>query len=369
HGRSVAFSPDGKLLATGAERVILWDAVTLTKLASLDYESIVWSVAFSPDGRWLVSTHGDGAILVWDVWQRERIANLREHSGAVRGVTFSPDGKYVASASEDQSVIVWDRAQGSKEAVLMGHLTRVAAVAFSPDNQWLASADQDGNIIRWNLATHKPDLIIKPPESSPVKAGYFVVISPDGRSIATTHGVYDSESGKPIMSLIGDWGIVYGGAFTADGGLICVTDGGYVLVWDARTRQLIARQRWAETPIVTLSLSRDGQYVAAGDDLGSVRFGTLSPLHQLSVLGRHEARVKSVAFSPDAATIASSGDDKTIALWDVNRHRLITHIGTHTSPVYALAFSPDGRQLISGEHDRSVRMYTRHRTMWGFRFE
>ncbi|MCA1606828.1 MAG: serine/threonine protein kinase, partial [Acidobacteria bacterium] len=77
HGRAVAFSPDGKWLATAAERVLLWDVATLTKLLPLEYESIVWSVAFSPDGRWLVSTHGDGAILVWDVAERELVANLR----------------------------------------------------------------------------------------------------------------------------------------------------------------------------------------------------------------------------------------------------------------------------------------------------
>jgi WD40 repeat protein len=138
HGRSVAFSPDGKWLATAAEHVVLWDAARLAKIVPLEYESIVWSVAFSPDGRWLVSTHGDGAILVWDVAERQRVANLREHSGGVRGVAFSPDGRRLASASEDKSVIVWDAEGGRKTAALAGHRTRVTAVAFSPDGRWLA---------------------------------------------------------------------------------------------------------------------------------------------------------------------------------------------------------------------------------------
>ncbi|MFS8086846.1 MAG: hypothetical protein ACMG6H_14530, partial [Acidobacteriota bacterium] len=238
HGRSVVFSPDGKWLASAAERVILWDARTLTRIAPLEYESIVWSVAFSPDGRWLVSTHGDGAILVWDTAERERIANLREHSGGVRGVSFSPDGKRVASASEDQSVIVWDIEQGRKEAVLVGHRTRVTAVAFSPNGQWLASADQNGVIIRWNLPQGLPNLTIDPPQKD--TPSYCLAISRDGRWIAATHGVYESASGRRIANLVGDWGTVYGATFTADGRrLICVTDRGKVLLWDTQTWKII----------------------------------------------------------------------------------------------------------------------------------
>jgi WD40 repeat protein len=365
HGRSAAFSPDGRWIATAAERVILWDAATFTKIGPLEYESIVWSVDFSPDGHWLVSTHGDGAILVWDATQRERVANLREHSGGVRAVAVSPDGKRVASASDDETVIVWDAEHGTKEAVLIGHHTRVTGVSFSPDNQWLASADQDGVVIRWNLEQHSPLLILDP--STDTDASYCVAISPNGRLIATTHGVYDSESGAKITGLVGSWGAVYSAAFTPDGRrLVCVTDHGKVMLWDTETWQIVDQQNWTDGALVTLSLSSDGRYLTTGEDAKNVRFGTLEPLRQLAVLGRHDARVKSVAFSPDGKTVASAGDDKTIVLWDVGSRKLITRVGMHTSPVYAIAFSPDGQRLISGEHDHSVRIYTRHRSLWGF---
>ena len=106
-----------------------------------------------------------------------------------------------------------------------------------------------------------------------------------------------------------------------------------------------------------------------GSSNGTILLWESEPLRRIGTLGQHAARIKSLAFSPDGTTVASAGDDKMIALWDVNRRKLITHIGTHTSPVYAIAFSPDGTRLISGEHDRSVRMYTRHRTLWGFRLD
>ena len=123
HGRAVAYSPDGKLIATGSERVLLWDALTMTRIAPLEYDAAVWSVAFSPDGNWLVSTHGDGSILIWDVLKRELSANLREHSGAVRAIAIAPDGKRLATASEDYSVILWDSETKGRVAVLTEHQT------------------------------------------------------------------------------------------------------------------------------------------------------------------------------------------------------------------------------------------------------
>jgi WD40 repeat protein/serine/threonine protein kinase len=366
HGRSVAFSPDGRLVATAAERVVLWDAATRAKLVPLEYESIVWSVAFSPDGRWLVSTHGDGAILAWDVAERELAANLREHSGGVRAVAFSPDGRRLASASEDKSVIVWDAEGGRKEAVLDGHQTRVTAVAFSPDGRWLASADHSGTIILWDAARRAPRVTFEAPE---LEYSYCLAISPDGRSAATTYAVYDLENGRPLIPRGGTfWSRVYSAAFSADGRLLIgVTDLGEIIFVNARTWQLLERQKLVDVPLISLSLSPDGRHLVTGDDGKAVRLWAIEPLRQVGVIGRHEARIKSVAFSPDGKQVASAGDDKMVALWDVSRRTLINTIGTHTSPVYSIAFSPDGQRLVSGEHDRSVRIYTRHRTLWGFR--
>ena len=367
HGRSIVFSPDGRLVASAADDILLWDAATHEKVARFEHPAIVWSVAFSPDGRWLVSAHGDGAVLVWDVAERERVADLNEHSGSVRAVVFSPDGKHVASGSDDRTVTIWDASSGRKQAVLTDHPTRVASVGFSRGSGELVSGDQDGNAIVWDLGKRRPRLMLAPRDGEP---NYVVALSPDGRLLASTHGIYAAADGRELAAFTGQFGMghPYGVAFTPDSRrVVAVTDAGFALVVDVAGGVVTQRMRLPNTHLITVAIAGDGRWLVTGEDEGAVRLWSLDPLRPVAIVGRHAARVKSVAISPDGRTVASAGDDKMIALWDVRRRSLRMHVGTHASPIYSIGFSPDGGRLVSGEHDHSVRVYTRQRTLWGFR--
>ena len=364
HGRGIAYSPDGSLVASGADDIVLWDAETKRKVARFEYPSIVWSVTFSPDGRWLVSAHGDGAVLVWDVSERVRLASFNEHSGGVRAVAFSPDGKRIASGSEDRSVAVWNIETGRRAAVLSEHQTRVMGVSFLNNGRGLASVDQNGVLKLWDIAERRVLATMQRPIDP--QSAYCLAVPPDERYLATTASVFD-RSGRIVRHLIGQSdGQMYGMDFTADGRLlVTVSTSGDVMTWSTPAFRKLATARAPKTRQIAVSVSADGKFAATGEDQGAVRLWRLEPLEQIAVLGRHAARVKAVAFSPDGRTVASAGDDKMIALWDVRSRKMIGRVGTHASPVYALAFSPDGRRLASGEHDRSVRVYTRTRTLWG----
>ncbi len=376
HGRAAAFSPDGRYAATGAEDVVLWDAVTGTRLVRFEHSAIVWSVAFSPDGRWLVSAHGDGSILLWSVEERERVANFNEHGGAVRNVAFSNNGRWVASASEDQSIILWDLQRGEKAAVLNGHTTRVTAVAFGPDDSWLASCDQDGVIIFWDLKQRTPRLKFKHHfPGMGISPSYCLAISPDGRWVAASQGVYRSADGSTQVDLTEfthppRWGHIYGEDFSSDGHrFLAVMDNGRIVVWDTQSWREIESYLLPGTQLISAAFSPDGKQFVTGEDGGAVRLWNTRPIRLLEILGRHTSRIKAVAFSPDGKEIASAGDDQTIVLWSVPGRRMKTFIGTHNAPVLSVAFSPDGKRLVAGSHDTSVHLYTRHRVLWGHRLD
>ena len=372
NGRAVAFSPDGSLVATGAENVILWDATTRRKITTIDYPSIIWTVAFSPDGHWLVTTHGDGAIRVWDVIERQRTVGFSEHDAAVRAVAWSPDGKYLASAGEDRVVMIWNSETGRKETLLAGHDTRITGVAFGRDSQTLASVDRDGTIIIWELAQRREKLRF----GASGNIGYCLALSHDGQLVATSHGVFKTATGQPVFPLTRDFNIsfnpsaTYGLAFSPDDKQLAIAHAdGFQFLSDSLTGQVLERVDLRPRQFISVSFAPDAQHLVTGEDGGVVQLWGTHPLKPTAVIGQHAARIKSVAFSPDGQQVASAGDDKMIALWDVSRRKLVTTIGTHTSPIYAIAFSPDGQHLISGEHDHSVRIYTRHRELWGFRFK
>jgi eukaryotic-like serine/threonine-protein kinase len=184
--RALAFAPAGRLLAAASEdgQVVLWDALTGKEWSALPGEHAeVSCLAFSPDGK-LLATNNGSHIELWDVSVAKeapvRLHTLEGHNGTVRSLAFSPDGCCLASGTEDGDVRLWDVVSGMEAKQLQGHVAAVSSLAFHPDGKTLASAGWDGTVRLWHVSAGREMMVLQPG----VPLLHSVVFSPDGTTLA-----------------------------------------------------------------------------------------------------------------------------------------------------------------------------------------
>ncbi|MFM9960261.1 MAG: WD40 repeat domain-containing serine/threonine protein kinase [Planctomycetaceae bacterium] len=355
---SVAFSPDGKRLASAsADRTVkVWDALSGQEMHTLKgHTDTVTSVAFSADGKWLASASMDQTVTVWDATSGQERLTLTGNTPAVLSIAFSADGKRLASAGADKTVKVWDAMSGQETLTLKGHTRWVTSVAFSPDGQRLASASFDQTVKVWDATSGQETLTLKGHTGGVTS----VAFSADGKRLASasedqTVKVCDATSGQETHTLKGHNSAVESVVFSADGKrLASASFDQTVKVWDATSGQAMLTLKGHTGGVKSVAFSQDGKRLASASHDQTLKVWDATSGQETLTLKGHTGEVKIVAFSKDWKRVASAGFNRTVSVWDATSGQETLTLKGHTGGVASVVFSADGKLLALAGGDLS----------------
>lgn len=374
---SLAFSPDGKTLvtshATGPLR--LWNVETARKIEDwpLNQNQTRRVIArFSPDGKWLAEA-SLGVTALWDV--AKRTAVFSQSFSRINDLAFSPDSRLLALAVGNREVAVLEVPTGQRVGVMRGFGKSVNAVAFSPDGRFLAAGSYDARVAAWDVDS------ILAQRMQPELQSFSIVFSAKGQFLLTGEGgatLRNASTQAKIQSLPGR-SASNGVAISGDGSVLSLADmSGLLRVFRTGGDDPIFSHRTTRSRMIVMdsrgerlgtfgAVSPSGEYVVTALDSGAAGVFQLPSKRQVAVLGKPGSGTYGAQFSPDGTLVAITGFQAVnvgspdamaeMSLWDTRTWRRrfdLRRPGKEEWYSHYLAFSPDGLRLAGFDSDNDV---------------
>ena len=359
---AVAFSPDGKRLVTGSwdQTAKVWEAASGRELLTLKGHSApIWCVALSPDGQRIVTGSWDQTAKVWDAASGRELLTLRGHSRPIRSVAFSPDSQRIVTGSWDQTAKVWEAASGRELLTLGGTNGNVDSVAFSPDGQRIVTGLGDSTAKVWEAVGGRELFTLKG-HGHQVRS---VAFSTDGQRIVTgsddqTAKVWEATTGKVLLTLKGHAAEIYCVAFSPDGQRIVTGSWDQTAkVWEAASGRELLTLKGHSAAIWSVAFSPDSQRIVTGSwDQTAKVWQAASGEGLRPLLGQIET-IRSVALSPDGRQMVTAGGENTAKVWELASGRELLTLKGHSAGIWSVAFSRDGQRIVTGSADQTAEVW------------
>jgi len=350
------------------------------------HSSDISSIAFSPNGKIVASGSFDNTIKLWDKETGKELRTLYGHTGRVLSVAFSPDGQTLASGGWFNVIRLWDVASGKQIGALEGHTDQVNSVVFSPNGTSIASCGNDDTARLWNLQTRKQlqQFDVKEYGTAEVQSAadpgtcQAVSFSPTGDILAfagrddRTVALWGLREGRLLRTLSGNASPLHSLIFTPDGKRLVCGDREEVNIWDVNSGNLVTATETDPTEetvqfIRSVAVSRDGKTIA-GVQGNTIRLWHSEDGRKIKdIRSEGDKRFLSVAFGADENTLATSentelgGGNDLIRLWNITNGRETIAFDGYSNNAFALSLSPDGKHLAVWDPDSTLKL-----KLWNF---
>jgi WD40 repeat protein len=409
--RAVVFSPDGSLLAVGAESVMLWNVQSRASLPlegpplqTAGFAPSGGSVAFSPDGSTLavctdtgvtlvdlqhrrerrtldnsepsvsrcssvafsrsgrVAASGGNWVRLWEAGTGAILSTLRTRSTNVLSVTFSPDDTMLAASGADRLITLWDADTFQELTKLDTDQGNIFCAAFSPDGKTLATAGASPSIYLWDLRRWQERYALKGHSSTVTSVTFF----PDGKKLVTgssddTAKVWDPISRQALATIRGHGDHISSVAVSPSGRIIATGGGKFARLWEAASAKELASFQRADPKlpfydVKSVAFSADGTMLAVAD-AWAVTLWDVATRRELEALPGKKANGSVVTFSRDGALLAATGSP--VRMWDVRSRKELPALSGKGEPAAdAIALSPDGQFLAVGTQSHTIRLWS-----------
>lgn len=363
---SISVNPSGQIIASASSyQIKLWNINTGKEIRSLKENPsvIINSIAFSPDGKILAAGKSDKSIKLWDIEQGKEIEVLNGHAGSVTYLCFSPNGKLLSS-SDVNTIKIWDVTNG-KELLTVNSPSQFGdknALAFSPDGKEIACGNYN-SLMLIDSSSGKKLSILKETNANISSLSF----SPDGNfllSAGVFNEIWDLKTQQCITSLQGNSTGVIALDLSSDGRYLAQGLGINIAVWDTEADNIISTLKGHFGGISSVKFSPDGKYlVSAGSDC-TIRIWDIFKESEIKNLQGHTSAVNCITFSFDGKILASAGDDSKINFWDFNSGRLIKTINDGNARITSIAFSQDAKEIAAGSQNLNDGSEGNNLTLW-----